>query len=107
VKSKWLQGFIYSPYRHSAVVPNKPFKEGDFPRAQDDIAPQVDTLHPFQNLFCLLTINAQASEDSVVLNLDNALSKAYEEIEELRRRVIELETQAAELLKSNAPKGEL
>lgn len=49
---------------------------------------------------------AQASEDSVVLNLDDALSNAYEEIEELRRRVLELETQAAELLKSNVPKGE-
>ena len=49
---------------------------------------------------------AQASEDSVVLNLDDALSSAYEEIEELRRRVLELESQAAELLKSNVPKGE-
>ena len=49
---------------------------------------------------------AQASEDSVVLNLDDALSNAYEEIEELRHRVLELETQAAELLKSNEPKGE-
>ncbi|KAN0139627.1 hypothetical protein V8E53_002289 [Lactarius tabidus] len=68
-----------------SMVPNKPFKEGDFPRAQDDIAPQ-------------------ASEDAVVLNLDDALSKAYEEIEELQRRVLELETQSAELLKSNAPK---
>ena len=42
----------------------------------------------------------------MVLNLDDALSNAYEEIEELRRRVLELETQAAELLKSNVPKGE-
>ena len=40
-------------------------------------------------------------------NFDDALSKAYEEIEELQRRVLELETQAAELLKSNGPKGEL
>jgi hypothetical protein len=43
----------------------------------------------------------------VALNLDDALSKAHEEIEELRRRVLGLETQAAELLKSNTPKGEL
>lgn len=59
--------------------------EGDFPHSQDDIAPQT-------------------SEDSVALNLDDALSKAHEEIEELRRRVLGLETQAAELLKSNTPK---
>ena len=41
-----------------------------------------------------------------MLNLDNALSSAYEEIEDLRRRVLELETQAAELLKSDDSKGE-
>lgn len=59
--------------------------EGDFPHAQEDIVPQ-------------------ASEDSVMPNFDDALSKAYKEIEELQRRVLELETQAAELLKSNGPK---
>lgn len=43
MKSKWLQGFICSPYRQSDVVPNELFKEGDPPHAQDDIVPQVDT----------------------------------------------------------------
>lgn len=44
----------------------------------------------------------QASEDSVVRNLEDALPKAYEEIAELRRQVLQLETQAAELFKSNS-----
>jgi len=60
-------------------------EEGIFPHGRYDLAPQ-------------------ASEDSVMLNLEDALSKAYEEIAELRRRVLELETQTAELLKSNSPK---
>ncbi|KAF8260918.1 hypothetical protein EI94DRAFT_863673 [Lactarius quietus] len=63
-------------------------EEGIFPHGRYDLAPQ-------------------ASEDSVMLNLEDALSKAYEEIAELRRRVLELETQTAELLKSNSPKGKL
>lgn len=43
----------------------------------------------------------------MVLNLDGALSKAYEEIAELRGRVLELETDASELLKSHLPQGKL
>ena len=50
---------------------------------------------------------AQASEDAVVVNLEDALSRAYEEIAELRRRVLELEAQASELLKSDSPQGKL
>ena len=50
---------------------------------------------------------AQASEDSVVLNLEDALSKAYEEIADLRRRVLELEAQATELFRSNSTQGKL
>lgn len=76
-------------------------KEGNFPHAQDDVAPPVDTLLPSHSQ------SAQASEDSVVLNLDGALSKAYEEIAELRGRVLELETDASELLKSHLPQGKL
>ncbi|KAH8982292.1 hypothetical protein EDB92DRAFT_1894795 [Lactarius akahatsu] len=49
----------------------------------------------------------QDSEDSVVHNLEDALSKAYEEIAELRRQVLQLETQAAELFKPNSPEGKL
>ncbi|KAI9442967.1 hypothetical protein H4582DRAFT_1146744 [Lactarius indigo] len=49
----------------------------------------------------------QDPEDSVVRSLEDALSKAYEEIAELRRQVLQLETQAAELFKSNSPKGKL
>lgn len=45
----------------------------------------------------------QDSEDSVVHNLEDALSKAYEEIAELRRQVLQLETQAAELFKPEDP----
>jgi hypothetical protein len=58
-------------------------EEGSTPNAQVVLAPQ-------------------GSEDS--LNLEDAPSKAYEEIAELRRRVLELETQAAELFKSNLPR---
>ncbi|KAH9033593.1 hypothetical protein EDB85DRAFT_1098330 [Lactarius pseudohatsudake] len=46
----------------------------------------------------------QDSEDSVVHNLEDALSKAYEEIAELRRQGLQLETQAAELFKPKSPK---
>ena len=42
-----------------------------------------------------------------MLNLEDALSKAYEEIADLRRRVLELETQAAELFKSKSPPSTL
>jgi len=60
------------------------FKEDNFPHALDDVA-------------------SQASKGSEVLNLDSALSKAYEEIAELRGRVLELETDASELLNSHLP----
>ncbi|KAH9060166.1 hypothetical protein EDB87DRAFT_636086 [Lactarius vividus] len=69
------------------------------------LVPQVDALFPCQNLSLFLTVRcAQDSEDSVVHNLEGALSKAYEEITELRRQVLQFETQAAELFKSNSPK---
>jgi hypothetical protein len=88
----------------SGKVPDKRFKEGSTPNAQVVLAPQVDSSSYF-----LVKIShhkcAQGSEDS--LNLEDAPSKAYEEIAELRRRVLELETQAAELFKSNLPRGKL
>lgn len=87
------------------MVPNNPFKEGSIPNAQDVFAYQVGTLLSskyFSHHTC-----AQASEDSAVLNLEDALSKAYEEIADLRRRVLELETQAAELFKSKSPPSTL
>ena len=74
--------FTMSEYSGTSIF----FKEGNSPHAQDDPAPQ-------------------ATEDSVVLNLEDALSRAYEEIAELRRRVLELEAQASELLKSDLPQG--
>ncbi|KAH9030371.1 hypothetical protein EDB85DRAFT_2246500 [Lactarius pseudohatsudake] len=81
--------------------------EGSIPDsdAQVVLVPQVDPLFPCQNLSHFLTVKcAQDSEDSVVHNLEDALSKAYEEIAELRRQGLQLETQAAELFKPKSPK---
>ncbi|KAI9453233.1 hypothetical protein BJY52DRAFT_1399214, partial [Lactarius psammicola] len=68
----------------SSEIEMAPSGEGSIPDVQVVLAPQD-------------------SEDSVMRNLEDALSKAYEEIAELQRRVLQFETQAAELFKSNSP----
>ncbi|KAH9960192.1 hypothetical protein BC827DRAFT_1268414 [Russula dissimulans] len=46
---------------------------------------------------------ADASSDSIVLHLEDALSGAQEEVSQLRRQVLELQSQVATLFKSNLP----
>jgi len=81
-------------------VSNKHSKEDNI----QVLSPQVDTLLSCQKISPFShRSGAQPSEDSVMQDLEDALSRAYEEIAELRRRILELETQATELFKSYLP----
>jgi TolA-binding protein len=50
---------------------------------------------------------SQASLDSLVQHLQDALSMAKEEVARLQQQVLHFQTQATKLLETNVPQGEL